>query len=486
MNLWAKSLRQLSIAAVALFFFSCEDEPGFLGFKNPRPKFDVAYVEIPLLSSVVLIDSIITDNLGTSGINLIGAYNDPQLGNVRTESYLQMLPASTSKLDASAVYDSTTLQLRLNFYSYGFPGAQNMLFNLHELTTDLYDLADTVNYKRQYYNSSYPYDPASLGEAHILVDYDSLKKNQALTSGQDTFLLKSRMTDAFGTKLFSIAYNDNNSELSDRKKFLSKIKGIVITPTQDNGVLGINPTNSLSKLIVHYHTMENGGVKDTLQKSFVFVDGATYARSFTNVTVNRGGTELATLMQPYQSQAPASGLRVVQSGSPVMTKLDLSGFYAFADTIDKLVINSAQLVIDNVSSPTGSEVHTDLLLKVVNGNDQFMYARVTADREAMLRYYLFNDSRHYYVNSDASSGTPVSLKYNADDDQFSGFMTLFVQSLFSGRKTGDAVNESRLRYLGINPLNPASGTSVTRTTFNANNVKLRIFYTVPANSGANP
>lgn len=468
------------IAAVALFFFSCEDEPGFLGFKNPRPKFDVAYVEIPLPSSVVLIDSIITDNLGTSGINLIGAYNDAQLGKVRTESFFQMQPASTSKLDASAVYDSTTLQLRLNFYSYGFPGAQNMQFNVHELT-------DTINnYKRQYYNYTVPYDPATLGEAHILVDYDSLKKNQALTSGQDTFLLKARLNDAFGTKLFNIAYNDNNSELSDAKKFRTAVKGIAITPTQDNGVLGLNPTNSLSKLIVHYHTMENGATKDTLQKSFVFVDGALYAPNFTNVTVNRGATELATLTQSYQSMAPASGLRAVQSGAPMMTKLDLSGFYAFADTIDKLVINSAELVIDNVGSSAGSEVHTDLLLKVVNNNDQFMYARVTADREAMLRYYLFNDSRHYYVNSDASSGTPVSLKYNADDDRFSGFMTLFVQSLFNGRNTGDAVNESRLRYLGINPLNPASGTSVTRTTFNANNVKLRIFYTVPANSGATP
>ena len=40
MNLWAKRIGQLAVLPVALFFFSCEDEAGVLGYKNPNPKFE--------------------------------------------------------------------------------------------------------------------------------------------------------------------------------------------------------------------------------------------------------------------------------------------------------------------------------------------------------------------------------------------------------------------------------------------------------------
>jgi hypothetical protein len=488
MNLWAKSLRQLLILAVALFFFSCEDETGFLGFKNPRPKFNVAYIEIPLPSSVVLLDSVVTDNAATGGINLIGAYNDLLLGNIQARSFFQIYPLSTAKIDASSVYDSVTFQMRLNFYSYGFSGAQHMRFNVHEITGDT---LDRYYSKRYYYNSTVGFDPMPLGEARIHVDYDSLKKNQGLQSGrQDTFLLKAKLNDVFGAKLFDIAYNDPNAELSSHKNFIQRVKGLVITPVEENGILGVNPISDFSRVVVHYHTMENGAVKDTLQKSFNFYYSTlALPPSFTNITANRGATELGALSQPYQSFAPVSGFRAVQSGSPVMTKLDLSKFYEFADndTIDKLIINSAEIVISDVSSDNGTEVHTDLLMKVVNNNNElFTNRRVTANREAMVPYYLYNDTRHYYVNSDAAASTPASLRYNADDDKFSGFVTLFTQSLFNARKKGDAVNADRITYLGINPFNPASGTSVTRSVFNAGNVKLRIYYTVPSNSDSSP
>jgi hypothetical protein len=486
MNLWAKSLGQLLIVAVALFFFSCEDEAGFLGFKNPRPKFNVSYREIALPSSVMLLDSTVTDNAFTQGVNLIGAYNDLLLGNIQTQSFFQMYPASTAKIDATSVYDSVTFQMRLNFYSYGFTGAQRMRFNVHEITGDTLDRTYS---KRYYYNSTVGFDPMPLGEARIDVDYDSLKKNQGKQSGLDTFLIKASLNEAFGRKLFNIALNDANSELSNQKNFIQAVKGLVITPAEEKGILGLNPISEFSKVVVHYHTMDGTAVKDTLEKTFNFYYSTlSPPPSFTNITANRGATELGILAQPYQSMAPASGFRAVQSGSPVMTKLDLTEFYNFVDhdTVDNLIINSAEIVISDVPSSAGTEVHTDLLLNVVNNNNElFTNARVTANREAMVPYYLYNDTRHYYVNSDASNN-PASLRYNGDDDQYSGFVTLFVQSLFNARKKDGVVNENRINYLGINALNPGASTSVTRTVFNASNVKLRIYYTVPANSDSNP
>src|SRR5687768_12985680 len=99
MNLWAKRIvRQLTVLAVALFFFSsCEDETSLLGFKNPKSKFNVSYLEIPLGSSVLLIDSIITDNKLNNGV-FVGQYTDPVAGQVTASVFLQMLPTSTAKL----------------------------------------------------------------------------------------------------------------------------------------------------------------------------------------------------------------------------------------------------------------------------------------------------------------------------------------------------------------------------------------------------
>ena len=125
MNLWAKSLRQLSFVAVALFFFSCEDENTLLGFKNPVPKFNVSFVEIPLTSNSLLIDGIVTDskgslsatNPGAVGNLLIGQYQDAELGNIKAESFLQVYPAGATQIPADAIFDSVTLSIRYNFYS---------------------------------------------------------------------------------------------------------------------------------------------------------------------------------------------------------------------------------------------------------------------------------------------------------------------------------------------------------------------------------
>src|SRR5690349_8861337 len=118
MNLWVKSLKQLAVLAVASFFFSCEDETSLIGFKDPKPKFNVRYIEIPISSSVMLIDSLITDNKpvferingqptksGIFPLNntnlLIGEYNDPTLGTVRAEPFVQLIPVASTTLDAA-------------------------------------------------------------------------------------------------------------------------------------------------------------------------------------------------------------------------------------------------------------------------------------------------------------------------------------------------------------------------------------------------
>lgn len=480
MNLWAKSLGRFVAFATALFFLSCEDESGFIGLPPPNKKFTVSYFELDLPSSVFSVDSIVTDNVSTtvnnSPNNVVGSYNDPVLGTMRAESYLQLAPVLTTKLESNAVFDSLTIQLRLNFYNYGFMGNNLMRFNVHEITGQALSL-DTLK-TRYYFNSTVDYAAETIGEIKVSVNKEKLD-----TLKQDTVLLSGRLANEFGLQLFNLALNDPNSTFSKRELFVQAIKGLAITPVGSNGILGFNPGAALSKIVLHYHRLNDKNEIDTLQRNFVF-NNAQFALNpnFTNYTADRSATELSAITQPYQSYAPPSGLRAIQNGSPLATKIDLSQFYQFAeqDSVKNIIINSAELIISDVQSPGGLQPHNSLSLILMNNEDDRLM-RLTNDRTAVLRnYYISGQGNRYYVGSENSSG-PATLTYIPDDKKFSGSLNSFFQSLFRNKQNNDgSVNENRITYLALFPASPLISGTVNRTVFNGNNVKLRINYTQPA------
>jgi len=488
MNLWARTSRQLAVLAVALFFFSCEDETSLLGFKNPNDKFHVRYVDIPLnVSSVTAIDSMITDlrtivdpNGQTRVVDglVVGQYQDPQVGKITAQSFITIFPTINNALQTTAVYDSVTVQFRLNGYGYGFSGSQQKTIKIHELTGDTLTV---YNGNRYYANSPAPqYSAEPLGEAVISVQYDSLLKQSALSSTQqDTLLIKGKLTDEYGARLFE-AVRAGFASSAEYNTFRSKIKGLALLPGEEPGALGFTVAGSsgqFSRVILHYHTLTDAGaVDDTLTRTF-----GTELSSFTKIDADRTGTELAGIV-PYQNIDPLSGLRYVQSGAAVITKLDLTPFYAFADTVDNILINSAELVIEDVSGSAGYEPHSALMLRLMNStNDQFLNNRIAADREQGAMYYVLSSSNEPYYFAAAEAApvpVPASLVYNDENNSFSGFMTNFAQSLFVNKVRDDgSVNENRLKHLALFPVSPPAQRSTSRTIFSKEKVSLRIFYT---------
>ena len=473
MNLWVKRTGQLLIAV--LFLMSCEEDSFLLGFKNQNKKFGVRYQEFTVPSTVVLIDSLITDNhdifQGSITRFLVGQYNDPRFGVVRTESYTQLEATSTIKLAETAIFDSVTLQLRLDFYSYGSEGINNESFTVHEITEDSLSF-----YGRYYYNSSIGYDPIPLAQVSFKVNYDDLQKG---SSSQDTILAKARLDDAYGLKLFSLALTDPDSSFSKNEIFRSIVKGLAFIPDQSNFIIGFNPTSSLSKVTMHYHT-----TTDTLQRDFLF--NPFNNTSFNKISTTRTG-DLAGITQPYEGFAPPSGLRYLQNGSPVITKVDISEYYDFIrgqidgkDSLEKIVINSAELAIESVETPPeGMAPPSTLIVRVMNNDDLFLNSVLDADSAAMSRFYLAQNGKYYNVGSDAIANPiqPTTLSYDSDKKVYRGFVTLFMQNLFD-RKSEAA----EILYLGIVSANPTPGKTLNRAVFNANSIKLKIHYTAPVSS----
>ncbi|HEY0742870.1 MAG TPA: DUF4270 family protein [Chryseosolibacter sp.] len=480
MNLWAKSLRQLSFVAVALFFFSCEDENTLLGFRNPVPKFDVSFVEIPLTSNVQRIDSIITDNKGGSGSLIVGQYYDMTFGEVKAESYLQVSHVGGAAIPQDAVLDSITFQVRYNFYHYGFDDSRIFQFRIHELTEGL----DRTLVKRYFYNDAVGYNTVPMALTKVIVDADTLKKHYAANlNSQDTLLSTVTLPREFGEKIFRMAQlytftpDSTGDDVTTRKEvdaFYQTVKGLALAPTENNGMLGLRILNNFSGVRLHYRTFSSGAVKDTLTRFFPFG-----GPSFSGVQVTR--TAPLSALLPYQSltEPTTSGPRFVQSGNPVITKLDLTNFYSFVDTVGSIIINEAALVIDGVESPATTPAISKMGLKIMNENNSFANIRVTQDRTDLAPYFtrgmIITDVAHYFISPEIPTQQASVASIDFSDGRYAGLITLFSQQLLKLRES----TQRPINYIGLYPVAPSVSSSVHRTVFNAENVKLRIYYTKP-------
>ncbi len=463
MNLWVKRTGQLLLAA--MFLMACEDESSLLGFRNPNKKFDVNFVDIPLETSVVLVDSIRSDNQ-TTGVSrlLAGRYFDPVFGEVTATAFAQLRPDFLELVSPDAVYDSLVLHLQLDFYAYGSSGISQESISVHEITED--SISYSLPFKPYYPKDKLGYSQ-SLGETTFSINYDSLKKRASLPTPDTTYAVRIKFDGRsdFGPRLFNLLQNNPDSTLNHPAKFTYAIKGLALTAgSSGNSIIGFNRTaTSRTVLTLHYHTPN-----DTLTRAF-FLDRG----SFNNIETNRIG-ELSG-NQPYESFAPPSGLRYLQNGSTALVRFDMNNFYEYMADIPNSLINAADLIIESVEDPGVYTPPQSLTLRAMREDNLFYKQTKATDKDFLAKYWLLFDGDYYIVRSDISSSfetLPTTIRYSGG--KYSGNFTLFIQDLFSKKDLPE-----KLRYLGFYSAN--AGKTVDRVVFNQNKVKLRVYYTVPTN-----
>ena len=475
MNLWAKRAGQLLVAV--LFLMSCEDDSFLLGFKNKNKPFDVFYHEFAFpgdSSSVMLIDSLVTDHYNLSGGTfrlLAGQYDDPYFGVVRSEFYTQFLPISASQITDADIddFESIKIQFRIartannEFYYYGYNADHLEKFSVHALI-------DSINTKKRYFNySSLNYDPTPLGEISIDVHHFDLVE----IGNPDTLLIEGTLDANFGKTLMQYAID--NDSLGNRA-FREAFKGIVIVPSVDNKyIFGIDPLTFLSRITIHYKVGT-----ESREKSFFF-SPTPVSSSFNKISTQRIG-ELASITESYKPIAPASGLRYVQSGSPAVTLLDINQFYDFIrgdgsngeDSLKKIIISSAELSIPIQTPPRDLPPPSTLWLRVLKKSDDKYFFRNNfndPDSTEMAGFKVVREGEYFLVGGDASF-TAVELKYIESEKRYVGRPTIFLQNLFD-RKEVDV----DVAYFAIYPGSPTAGKSVNRVIFNTNDIKLGVYYT---------
>jgi hypothetical protein len=520
MNLWAKRIGQLAVMAVALFFLSCEDEAGLLGYKNPNTKFEVNYVEIPLESSVLLLDSQRTSNFlfpGGTAANetnrfLVGNYMDEQLGLVSATSFTQYFTTSGAKLPTGVVFDSISLELRLDYYNYGSQPTSSQTITIHELEDELSKgTGNYFNYTEVNYNS------AVLGSKSISVDPKKIKDDLVILNDGNTtndtlvtpLTIKMPLDPSFGQRLFenALAYSVNNDTTFVTDILFTKLfKGIAIKSNATDKIIGLTPS-STSGIKLHYHVPGPDAKQVTLVLGFASgfrtigkTDAigpivAQYALTgFSQVKTDRSGTALASLTQFAQDFLPSNELRYIQCGAGVYTKLDFGKFFEFADTVPNLIINSAELVVTGVEQSDNAPFSTSLGLRILNDNNRVKKFRLTTTyKQDSIDFNRYNASQYsgypgsitgdggsfgeadngFVVITDQGSG----LGYSSDTRSFSGNYALFFQQLVVPEP--NKTKFSSVILFPTSPGRPAGNKTVNRTIFPSSGIKLKIHYTKP-------
>lgn len=483
--------------AVALFFLACQEDISRIGYQNPNSKLKVSYVEIPIASSVMLMDSIRTSNFSYAGETnrlLVGTFKDDIFGNITASAFTQYLPETGDTMRSSAVLDSVTLRLRYDFYTYGTPNGSGQ-------SLSVYELDNPIDPKAYYVNHSNIPASALLGAKAYGVNSTDFQKFVA--DGNDTTItLNVPLEYSFGQRLFSGAQEYRVQYLAAKNsgetpakidsliadlpyinpaKFTTQFKGIAIKPNSGDKIVGFDPASVQSRIILHYHDAS----EDSLTLSFPL----TTVYGFNQIKTDRSGTVLGEVNDFYKDYLVESDNRYVQSGTGVVTKLDLSKFYEFSDTLKNSVIHSAEVIIENVQSSADNAPPAGLSLRMLldnnhlnkyddkNKQDQYDWAYFTYPllSAAFLRYDFVDATSGVLpvIENDKAlfaAGDRISyLPYSSTTASYRGDWTLFFQRL-SEKDT----ERSRFKYLA---LYPTGGKTLNRAVFPKNSIKMKVFYT---------
>ncbi|HET9053115.1 MAG TPA: DUF4270 family protein [Cyclobacteriaceae bacterium] len=466
----------------------------------------------------MLLDSVFTDQyaLSSNVVShrfLIGEYTDSDFGTVRAEVFSGFLPdpLRATKLTAPTVLDSVTVQLLFDYYTYG----PEMTIDEHVL---VYELSDTLTYTERYTNNS---TVAIEGTPVAELTFKKLSKNipQSFTltplrldeqldrspSARDTLVLWGKLEAGFANRLFQYIQTEGDSALLGKyvPEFRKAFPGFAFISSQSGVLLGFNPVSNLSKVTIHYQTNDT----DSLSASLFFNPSSyVYANAFNKITTQRTGglAGIGAPQEPYYPYSdPASTERYIQDGCAVITELDLGDFYSFVDTLENIVINSAEISLAVKNFPSGinppSSLYALLMKETVDNKIVPLSMRNETDSLKWRQYMsnIFTDLSSFAVSQELSGTSPLTLSYDKNNNRYVGYATLLFQEMFNNKYKPELMVEHIGLYPATAPvgrtiISPLSGQIVTvpvaesgvgnevnRAILNASGIKLKVYYTKP-------
>ena len=418
MNWWGKKKSFGAVVLALILFVSCE-ESGDFGLQT-TDSLAFASEDIAISSSVVLEDSIRSSNVGTL---LVGRLNDGHFGMTEATSYLDFGLKSEESISDSATFTSAFLNLKFNVRG----GSSSSVFSLDVAALEE-SIVDSVTH---YTKDATPFSQEFLAQQTFRIDtLDSV--------------FSIRLEDAWASDIFNEIVNGS----FDEDEFKSIFKGFAVMPGAGTNVFsGISPSET--NITFNYSAPSDDGTVDEEQ---VF---PLQSHSYYGLEVDRSTSPLNEVTDFAREYAPSSGLRYVQSGTGVLTKLDISAIDRFFEDHPDANISLAELTVGPITSigssyqaPSSLTLNmTDSLNTLISGGTFFLSVQEDGQNP---------------IGNDRS----IQLSYDTEDESYIISITSFVQ-----------FNENGLidrKQLFIRPSN--MHTELNGFIIHPDSIQLKIFY----------
>ena len=299
---------------------------------------------------------------------LVGRAVDPDLGELEATAFFNFSPPieDTAPIP-TAEFVSLELVLKFDYYSFGVMDSSQLELAVHELLEPIpfdnfYDSKSVV-----------PYQALPIGDTIISPGPVMLKNGWALASDNDLtnntyFSAIIKLPATLGQDLLQDLIT-GGPLIEEFAQFSAKYPGFALKMPSGNKILGFTPVYTLptpsrldSRLVLTFKENNNTATRDfpiyyTLQDDIV-----NSVTSFSQLTEVRSGTVLDGIV-PFLDFTPTDGNLYVQSGTGIMPKFSFSKVYEYFDTIPNVVINLAELEIENLYTGRTPEDIEFLLLE---------------------------------------------------------------------------------------------------------------------------
>lgn len=430
MNLLDKLNYKTGLALMPALFFliSCED-PSEIGLDlNPsQGAISTHYVELPVESSQLFIDSVRTA-VGPAGtLTRIGRNSDPNFGELTAIGYANIgAPTTLPSVTTGSQVDSAFLTLTFEVAYLGTDIGANQQLSIYSLPEPIRPKDSTTNDESGAVLLNFDYfafDHESMDEAELIgqISFD--------TASLSTTVLRIPLTNAFASKILRSAIAGDSVLWSDQRAFDEFIGSLAIVPGEANTFINnYNLLANTSGITVHHSGSSN---PLTLRFAPREREGLSYAQApvYFGLEEDLSNTPLAT--------APGSGHKQVfetkdnrlyfRSGAGFVTRFDFPAFREFinSDTLGQFVINQAVLEIDSVSGGGDNQgVPAQLGLFYIDANNNRINGLTssTAAVPVNANRYITNeqDTLFQYVSSQSQALTglvPAFERYMQTEDE---------------------------------------------------------------------
>jgi hypothetical protein len=401
----------------------------YLAIKNKVISIDTVTIEV----STVKLDSLVTSS--ESRI-LVGNYDDPLFGKVKSDSYFQVSTSSfnlyseNSDTDATGyVFDSIAMILRYDDYYYADTTKVQTL-NIHRV---IKKFKPNVNDDSFYNNSVLDYNDSSLGT----ITY------KPKPIGRDSINVK--LDNVFGLELFN---KFKNNEITTSGEFTDYLKGFVVTSASNTSgsLIGFN----LSSVLRLYYSKGKGDTEDFYKKDFAILDAT---KQFNSISSDRAGTLIQDLplSKMNLSSSYTGNTGFIQSGTGIVCRVDFPNIKQLKYLSDKGAIVDAKLIMKPAKNSYSEmfPLPESLSVHVVDNLNRIKSTLTDSSGENIVAVLNnANDEFDESVSYELSLGSFLQKEMLKESDSKSGLLfTLPIMSKIVNRLVlGDQTNkESKMK-----------------------------------------